>query len=345
MRWLLALWLSASAEAVEPGACVVRGESITLDVVTVQPKGDAPFTIGLRKVAARASLPRRFEDPLVLQVEGPLSFQASRKNVWLSFAADFKSPDGMLEIRRGAQLVRPRVERDGVAGSLILSADDVLEGEDKPAAELAAPAHVPCSALVLGLTPLEEEPPSGGPEVPMWEPKRKVERLQLRASPKAGAPSIWLQTPSCEGCLFLSQVGEERGWLRVSTSESGVTVTGWVPRAELSRVPEGVGVGRAAMCTGDHGGGMWGEGLGDGPPQALYEGPALVRLGAEVFSGPKGGKWATFTRETAVKVRAVRGEGWVELRAIPGLDGVPSGSPWLHAHVRVENVVFPDGGW
>jgi hypothetical protein len=50
--------------------------------------------------------------------------------------------------------------------------------------------------------------------------------------------------------------------------------------------------------------------------------------------------WGTFARDEHVKVRFIPGEYWYELRRVPGLDGDPSGAPWLHGNVRADTVTL-----
>lgn len=337
--------MGAKAAAPSGDLCAIRGSQVTMEKVTIRPIGAKPFALGVREASVTARLPRVANHDVELMVEESISFKAFSRNVWLTVAKDFASADGLVTIRRGARLVGARVDGSEVVASAVLEEGDVREGEDKQPEEIASFVRVPCASLVLGA--VENENGSEEPTMPQewWKPKRKAARVNLFSRPKRTAPAIVVATAYCENCLEFKKVGEAGPWLLVERDGGGVTVRGWVSRAEFEQIPKDVGVGRSNGCHGEHGGGSWGEGWAPGgPPQNLYEGPALVQANANVFADPPRGQWAVFRENTPVTVRHVLGDKFVELRAVPGLNGTPPGSPWLNAHVAREHVVFPDAG-
>src|SRR4051794_34873797 len=87
-RALLMLVLLASPRAFAGSDCVVRGSSVTLQEVTVQPPRDDAFQLSIRELPVTATLPARCGAPLALDVAGDLVFKASRDHVWLSLTRD-----------------------------------------------------------------------------------------------------------------------------------------------------------------------------------------------------------------------------------------------------------------
>ena len=73
--------------------------------------------------------------------------------------------------------------------------------------------------------------------------------------------------------------------------------------------------------------------MGEGAVANSFESEATVRIGTPVYANANGAPWGTFARDTRVKVRVTAGQAWAELRSVPGLDGLPSGSPWLNGLV------------
>jgi len=92
----------------------------------------------------------------------------------LTAASDYPSPDGTVRLRRGAHLVNARVERESVVASAVLYANDVMEGENKDADEMASPVRIPCSLLTLGAVEVADEDRDAPETTRQWlvEPKR-----------------------------------------------------------------------------------------------------------------------------------------------------------------------------
>src|SRR4051812_16625437 len=148
-RVLLVLVVLASPRAFAGGDCVVRGSSVTLQDVTVQPPRDDAFQLGVREVPASATLPAKCGAPLALDVAGDLVFKASRDQVWLSLTRDVTSADGLVTAMKGAHVIDACVRGAKVFGNLVAYSDDVLEGEHKPASEWIKEIELPCDALTL----------------------------------------------------------------------------------------------------------------------------------------------------------------------------------------------------
>jgi hypothetical protein len=117
----------------------------------------------------------------------------------------------------------------------------------------------------------------------------------------------------------------------------GITGRGWVKRSLIKQLPDSdYNIYGGVGCYGDHGGG----GFGESPDPRTVEREGTVKIGTSVYLGEGTGMWGTFARDEHVKVRFIPGEYWYELRRVPGLDGDPSGAPWLHGNVRADTVTL-----
>jgi len=321
------------------GDCVVRGR-LSRDSVVVHPKGAEPFRVGLSEVPARARLTRG-GGPVAVDIETPLSFRAEAANLWLSVASDTISADGRVQIGGGARLVHAHLEGDAVVGWVVLDEGDFIDGEDKEPEEYVTPVAVRCDALTLGQPDDVEDPEFPGDVEDLWEPKGETRRVALRVEPRGDAAVLSLMTPLCDNCIYVERMRDLGPWMLVRRWGVRVSITGWVPRADWRPAANRYGLEFGGGCSGDHDHGGWGEGRLGGPPAGLYEGPARVRAGTRVFSEPPAGEWGVFAVDTPVRVRFILGQPWAEVREIPGLTGDPPGSPWLHAHVRVDDLAAP----
>ena len=319
--------------------CVIRGDHVRLERVVVHLKDTEEFDVDVKDATVAMTLPTEAGGPVGLVVDGAFSFTASRANAWLAIISDLSTAGGMVTLRRGSRLVDVTADGDMVVGSAVMDADDVLEGEDKDPDEVVTPVRVPCRLLVAGGVEAddrqadEDYPPSDV----WWKPKgpeSEAAAVQLRASRSTDAPSVLYRTPHCLGpsCISLEQIEDADDWLLVGRSGSGVTVTGWVPRSQIEKLPPGDGAWRSYGCHGHHGRGFRGRSK---TPAGWYEGPAAVRAGTRVFADPPEGEWAVFTRDTPVMVSYDRKEEWVWLYQVPGL------GEWVPAFVPVERVTFP----
>lgn len=94
-------------------------------------------------------------------------------------------------------------------------------------------------------------------------------------------------------------------------------------------------------CLGDHRSPGW-RFRPNEPPPGAYWGGARVLAGTRVLAAPPNGEWAQFTADTSVEVRFRKGEKWVLLTVVPGLDDSLPGSSPLKAYAALEDVVFPE---
>lgn len=330
--------LVATAHA-KPGQCIVAGHAVTLDEVTVKPPGEEPFNLGLRSVPALAHIPARCGAPLELDVGGAIVFSASRDLVRLSITRAISTPDGLVTLERGASVIDACMRGDLVVASAILEEDDVLEGEHKPADQVIKNVDIPCDALSLDPIALDDKDYFMAPQTAHdWELRRKDEAasLALYMQPNVNAAVRLYETPSCQGCIGkLGEVKQTKNWVLVEVVGMGIQARGWVRRSLIKRLPdEDYNIYGGVGCYGDHGGGGWGE----SPPANSVEREGTVRIGSTVYAGDGTSPWGTFARDEHVKVRITQGSPWAELRSVPGLDGDPSGSPWLHGNVRLDAV-------
>jgi hypothetical protein len=345
MRWLRralgSLALAVTSIALGPGAaradgCVVRGQHVVLADVIVRPSRVAPLAVTLNDAPASARLGARRGAPVTISVEGAIAFQGGRKNVWYRVARPLTVADGMVELQAGARLVDAVARGTDVVASVVMRADDILEGEDKDADETARFVRIPCGALALDAPEQEEDdamdiPDADSGDEGRWWIQRKVgHSTTLRARPRAEALGVVLTTTLDEYHFAFERVEEHGRWMRVRRLGRGVRVTGWIRRRELepSDEPEGVGGG----CSGDHGAGLSGRGWGGTPPVTVYKGPAHLRVGARLYDE---GRWATVRQSEGfeVEVFAWSGRTLVEVTGIPGI-GVDS---W-RARVAPEDV-------
>ena len=339
MRPVLVLLLLVATAHANPNRCVVAGHAVTLESVTVKPPGQEPFNLGLRSVPTLAHIPSRCGAPLDLDVGGAIVFSASRDLVRLTITRDITTPDGLVTLKRGASVIDACMRGDHVVASAILQEDDVLEGEHKPADHQVKNVEIPCDALSLDAIALDDDDMFMATQTTHhWEPRNKedVSSIALYVQPNVNASVRLYDAPSCSGCIQkLGEVKHTKNWVLVEIAGMGVTARGWVRRNLLQRLPDSDydiygGVG----CYGDHGGGGWGE--SPAPNSVVRDG--TVRIGTTVYAGDGTNPWGTFARDEHVRVRITQGSLWAELRSVPGLDGDPSGSPWLHGNVRLDAV-------
>ena len=319
-------------------SCLVRGSRAVIQDVIVQPLNASAFRLNVFEVPVAAEIPQGWSAPVKLKVTGALAFNAVRKNVWMTVVGDHSSDDGVVQMHRGARITHAHLQREQVIATAALYANDVLEGEDKAPDVMVFPVTVPCSLLTLDFMEMDdaESVASESGETLWWQPKSYRSAVQLFAKPTVASKSVQLTSPFCVDCLEMKEVGVSASWLQVETTGEGVTVRGWVRRSALQRKASAGGQGQG--CAGDHNRGLGGVHRARRP---AYDGPAEVRAGTQVFSNPPLGRWAVVTTDIEVNVHYVHGEGWVELREIPGIESSPEGLIALHAHVPLESVSFP----
>jgi len=249
----------------------------------------------------------------------------------------------------GAEVVSARAEGRAVIASVVMWSDDVLDGENKDPEEIVRDVRIPCDALTLGGAGDEDEKEESevfgdgdagdeAHDAVWWWTRGARRKVQLRAWPRAHAPAVTISTAyEGEQLFFFRQVGERRGWLRVTRGGAGARVTGWIRRGALERRDEMV-VGRSTMCTGRHGPGMGGRGgFGGHPPRIRYKGPARLRIGARIETS-EGYPFGTVKQDVSFGVVLIEGAVWAEVSAIPGVH-LPE---WEAMMVDVADVILPE---
>lgn len=231
--------------------CVVEGTDFTTrGLVQLTVDGGAPLPASLRNVRARAVLDGK---RATLQLDEPIALTATTKRLRLEVASEVSLFDGGVVLRPGASVQWRESNGGTLAGDVIVEPDgDELETEDKRPALTFAVRGVPCSALTLdhvSNTPVAEHP---GPFVEARPP------LALWPTPRAQAPMMTLTSPVDRFSLFFRLVARQGSFALVEyLDDSGrVTVRGWVAAKAITPLPEGAGIGRSSMCTGDHEGAM-----------------------------------------------------------------------------------------
>jgi len=321
------------------GACVVRGDEVTLEDVVVRP-GAAPLIAHLEGTPVKARIGASRWVPARLDVEGPIAFKGTRRNVWYTIARALTVSHGMVELAPGAHLVFARARGNDVIASAVLRADDVLPGEDKDPEETLGSLRIPCAALTLDHEVRNVEEDEAGdddtdvPDDASYVVTRRAEHsIDLRAGPYESAPRVTLTTVVENERFIFRRLAESGAWMRVARRGGGVRVAGWVRRARLEAF-DGAETSMGG-CSGDHGHGLSGRGFGGEQPKTIYNGPVRVRVGAKVDDGS--GAWATVVQPDGFEAHVYDwgGRRHAEL-TIPGV-GV---SPW-DATVHPDDVSYP----
>jgi hypothetical protein len=324
-------WVMASPAQAAP--CVVTGTYVSLDDIRI---GAGGAMASVTDVAITATIPRG-DGPARVEVEGAIAFAGTRRRLWLTVKEPITAARGTVTLGPGAQVVAVRAAGSDVIASVVLHANDVLEGEDKPPDEALRAMRIPCRALTLDRAPpdadvaaLDDLEPMSGGDGTWWRPRHDTGGLMLRARPDASAPRTLLTTPERDNAIEVERLAERGRWMRVVRTGPGVRVTGWVVRAALVHSPEGGG--RFGMCTGDHGGGFRGR-MASLTPQVVYEGPATIAVGTVLRSDDR--PWATVRQPDGFEVHAVAGEPTVWVTAIPGVNETGLGTEVPAAAVTI----------
>jgi hypothetical protein len=152
MRWRFPLFglavIVATAKAVRADECVVRGEHVVLESVVVR-SGDVPVVVDLAGTSAQARIGVGRGAPHTVEVTDAIVFKGTRRNIWYTLARPLTVAHGMVELDAGAKVVNARARGAGVTASVVMSADDVLPGEDKAPDEIIQVVDLPCAALTL----------------------------------------------------------------------------------------------------------------------------------------------------------------------------------------------------
>ena len=333
------LSLPAAASSALAQECVVSGKQVVLDSVVVHPANAEPFEVSIGQVPNTARIRARAGQPAEIDVAGAIAFKGTAKSVWYTIATPIETNGGVMRLSPGAHLVDAG-DGDGVNGSVVMYAEDVLEGgEGKEPDETVGPVHVLCNALTLDWLDIDAEVPSAS-DGTCWTPRRGAARLELRSSPSMSADVLTYGVlhSDCDGCVVVEGIERRGDWLHVGRTGERSYVSGWVRRAELEKIQDGeCPPSRVYGCLGDHGAGEHGVSH-RGAPKELYEGPVRLRRNTAIFTEPDGSPWAAVERDDTFRVRYVRGDAWAQLTSIPGLVGLP----WaLDAYVGTSNLILP----
>jgi len=314
--------------------CDVVGTDVSLRAVDVSVPRLKTARLGLSHVDLTARFGPRGQERLT--VTSPVSLVGKAPRLWFSVQRVFSTADGLVTLKRGAQVI-PRktkgVDARGVAWvevDVVLYADDVLaEENDKAPDETLSPVLVPCDALGFGAT-REDEPESfdGGVE---GEDLKGVSvrrsSIALRSAPRQGAATRTLRSANCtESCLFLYVLRTlPGGWLEVATQETigdDLEARGFVRSSEVAALPEGLGFGRSVMCTGDHHDSDEGFGFG-GVARPMRQGPVTARVNVPVEVDGQ-----VVLRTTRELELTVVGEADAKAFTIMGMTGVDLPPEW-----------------
>lgn len=301
-------------------ACIVNGTAVKLEETSVKPPGHEAFTVNLYELAVSAELPPRCGDPLALHIGGPLAFTATRDNVWLWLRRDVVTADGMVTVAKGAQVVDACIRNGRVFATAIMTADDVLEGENKRPDQVVRNVELPCDALSLDRVDADETDDSfaDADEADHYWHTRRGNKVVLRKEPKAKAAARTIEVGGCEGdaCIGGMRELERRGsWVRVEAGHGGVAVRGWARARDLKSSDNMVYGG--LFCSGDHHGDTFGFGFSG--TATIREG--TVRQNTIVYAGTADGAWGRFVAPTRVRVLVRPNEPWATLTSVPGISG------------------------
>jgi hypothetical protein len=315
-------------------ACVVRGSSVTLNRIRVQPRGRPSFLVDLDdNVEASDALsvtatPSSESTRTALEVDGTIGFRGSRDNIWYSVRDDLELDGGLTRVEHGSYLVRARAHGDAMRGSLVLDSGGVSPEAGLQPELVVGPLLVPCSNLTLDWIRNDAWPSSGGDET-WWSPRSRAPQVGLRLLPESGARRVFLTRVGPSGDpLSLERVEERGAWLRLAFAGENAVASGWVRRSEWAKASEGF------AHSSD-----WQPFPAPQEPTHYavplrYEGPAEIAVGTPIFSEPGHGQWAIVKRSKGFIV-SDDGTDWVQIGA-PGVSG-----DQLGAYVRRSAVQFP----
>ena len=279
--------------------CEVRGHA-DATALSVQPAGADAFVLDAVDLPMRIA-PGDGRRPVLVHVESPLAFDARTDpaHVAYAFARATDVASGVLSVTPSTPVMAVRVHgraldaditlEDGVTTRIGVACDIIAVGER---------ARVPTGTTLA-------QPGRS------WSPMRPKLRVFARAG---GRPAVEL-TLAAPDTFVMHEEAVDRGYVRVRRPFGHGELHGWVRRADLrdaANTPTALSGG-----TLDRGGlGLCGTGAGGG---GEYLGPATVAAGTQVYSARARGVWARVPAETELLIRHVRGDDWVEIRAVRGL--------------------------
>lgn len=338
----LAAMVFLASPALVHAECLVHGESASLEKLVVRPASSPAFSVDVVRLPIIAAIPPSASAPTRVEVGGALAFRGVRRNIWYTLATPLVAAHGMLHLAVGAQLVDTRVRGNTVIASAVLVGGDVLEGEDRPPLEVAAPVSVPCAALTLDASvqgaPLADVEGDGT----FWQFRSRVGRLVFHAEPRSSAAKLVFTRHGVQSLsLFeLERITDQGEWRRVvrrgDDGGTNVIATGWVLRSELEPLIERSGE-RSGVPGSTHG--TYGSRYA-GALDRVYEGPARVAPRTTLHARRNGAAWATVQEAVILRVRYRAGETWAQVTTIPGVGGPEISS---NAFVSVAALELPPG--
>jgi hypothetical protein len=301
----------AAATAHADKKCVIRGSNVSVSRVTVTTRSGS-FDVSVANVAATVTAAG---SSAMIDVAGVVGFKGIvAQKIWYAVKRDFTADQ--VTFTRGANLIGDHAVGDELFGSAVLHASDVMEGEDKPADEVASQVTVHCDDLTLDWSGDRTNPTNAGTGTTYLT--RKASSLLLRREPKDGAPGVTVATPSCEGdgCLFLELIARRGAWLELGATNEGVAVVGWVRETAVKRAPGNELFGYTYGCDGHHGGGM--VMYGDSPTTKHHA--MVLDRGNAIYAAPDGDTWATVLQPFELDAVYADGDRWAQVRRLPGVD-------------------------
>ena len=262
-RALAAAALGVGMPAASHAACRVLGQEPSLGdgTIVVHPFHADPFEVRVDAGPARVTLGTERRAGVKLEVDGTVSFKAEARGLWYTVKAKYATPDGMVRLLPGAQLVDLRARAGDAVGSVVVTADDYLPGDDRPPDEVIQGVQVPCGALTLDSVEedfdLELLRTFGlGTDGTWWEAKGEHETVELRSEPRSSAPARTVTNGvDFDGHFAWGRLESRGEWVKVARLGRSVALVGWLRRSALERTElEG---GRRGGCAGLHGRGMF----------------------------------------------------------------------------------------
>jgi hypothetical protein len=310
----------ASVATAQRAECAVAGTArFALDV----PLGTGSMRIDLLGVDATACPPTE-DGPSSIEVRGVIAFSGAASDVPYRPRAPTDLAGGIVRLGEWAMLSQVRAR-----GARALVTADIGDGIH------LRRLRMPCASLTIAPIPRQRQPP---PEPECRDVRYSTaarptgaRRIVFRARPGAG-PAVTAEL-SGDRDLILCETARSNDWVRVATTDTVhllATLRGWVPRADLRPLPDGVGFTGGSLTPANFPPGGVGRVAGPG----VYNGPARLTVGTRVHSAPDGLPWATvIDGQAEVVVVAIDGEPWVRLTEIPGLGPVDAWVPRIAVRV------------
>jgi hypothetical protein len=302
----------AVAQSPKPGACLLRGERVSLPI-EVRPDDGAPFDISMfSDVAVHYDATG---GPYPVDVERPLAFHGFTYGVGaVRLAREVKAANDVITFRRGAPI------------ELLAASDGVASIEFHDSSRLSVRAETSCDALTLtAQAPSALSTPNQDDKAKLRWPKHAV--LHIAVAPgRASAVAIDIFQARSVPLTLKQQSGE---FALVKGDLGDLVIEGWVPVRELASTDELRGDFVTSEFvrntpTSCH---TW------TPPDLHY---ARVPAGTEIYPAPGRHPWAKAATELRVLVPNTK-DAWVQ----PG-DWDPR--VWISRSALIDDVPTRDEG-